>query len=47
MTGLGYGNIVPTTNLEWAVDSVIMATGASIYAKFFADFAVEIYMRNR
>lgn len=47
MTGLGYGNIYPTSNLEWAVDSVIMATGASIYAKFFADFAVEIYMKNR
>jgi hypothetical protein len=24
-----------------------MVTGASIYAKFFADFAVEIYMRNK
>jgi hypothetical protein len=47
MTGLGYGNIVPSTNLEWFVDSIIMATGASIYAKFFADFAVEIYMSNR
>lgn len=44
MTGLGYGNIVPSTNLEWFVDSFIMITGASIYAKFFADFAVEIYM---
>ena len=43
MTGLGYGNIVPTTNLEWFIDTIIMITGASIYANFFAKFAVEIY----
>ena len=43
MTGLGYGNIVPSTNAEWLVDSFIMITGASIYANFFANFAVEIY----
>ena len=42
MTGLGYGNIVPSTNSEWLVDSFIMITGASIYANFFANFAVEI-----
>ena len=43
MTGLGYGNIVPSTNAEWLVDCFIMITGASIYANFFANFAVEIY----
>ena len=43
MTGLGYGNIVPQTNLEYFVDIFIMITGSSIYAGFFADFAVEIY----
>lgn len=43
MTGLGYGNIVPSTNLEYFVDIFIMITGCSIYAGFFADFAVEIY----
>jgi hypothetical protein len=43
MTGLGYGNIVPSTNLEYFVDIFIMITGSSIYAGFFADFAVEIY----
>ena len=46
MTGLGYGNIVPSTNLEWLVDTFIMITGSSIYAGFFADFAVEIYNNN-
>ena len=43
MTGLGYGNVVPSTNLEYFVDIFIMITGSSIYAGFFADFAVEIY----
>jgi hypothetical protein len=47
MTGLGYGNIVPVTSLEYFVDMFIMATGASIYANFFAHFAVTIYGRNR
>lgn len=47
MTGLGYGNIVPTTDLEYFVDTFIMITGCSIYASFFADFAVEIYNQNK
>ena len=47
MTGLGYGNIVPSTNAEWLVDCLIMITGASIYANFFANFAVEIYKQNK
>jgi hypothetical protein len=47
MTGLGYGNIVPSTNLEYFVDIFIMITGSSIYAGFFADFAVEIYNQNK
>jgi hypothetical protein len=45
MTGLGYGNIVPVTNLEYFVDMFIMATGASIYANFFAMFSSTIYTR--
>ena len=47
MTGLGYGNIVPSTNAEWLTDCLIMITGASIYANFFANFAVEIYKQNK
>ena len=46
MTGLGYGNIVPSTNLEEFVDCFIMIIGASIYANFFANFALEIYKQN-
>lgn len=47
MTGLGYGNIVPSTNLEYFVDIFIMITGCSIYVGFFADFTVEIYNQNK
>lgn len=47
MTGLGYGNIVPSTDLEYFVDIFIMIAGSSIYAGFFADFAVEIYNQNK
>ena len=43
MTGLGYGNIVPSTNLEYFVDIFIMIMGSSIYAGFFADFALTIH----
>lgn len=42
MTGLGYGNIVPTTFWEYFVDIFIMITGSSIYANFFANFTVTI-----
>ena len=42
MTGLGYGNIVPTTGWEYFVDIFIMITGSSIYANFFANFTVTI-----
>ena len=46
MTGLGYGNVVPRSNLEYGIDMLIMVTGASIYATFFAHFAVTIYNSN-
>jgi len=46
MTGLGYGNIVPRTNLEYTVCMFIMVVGSSIYANFFANFIVTIYNRN-
>lgn len=46
MTGLGYGNIVPRTIVEYLTVLVIMIVGASIYANFFANFAVTIYNNN-
>jgi hypothetical protein len=46
MTGLGYGNVVPSTDFEYFIDMFIMACGASIYANFFANFIVTINNRN-
>lgn len=46
MTGLGYGNVVPSTDWEYFVDLFIMITGASIYANFFANFIVALNERN-
>jgi hypothetical protein len=46
MTGLGYGNVIPTTDLEIFIILFIMVTGASIYANFFANFIVSMNNRN-
>jgi hypothetical protein len=47
MNGMGYGNILPTTNLEWIVDILIMIAGCSTWGGFFADFTVELYKQNQ
>jgi hypothetical protein len=47
MNGMGFGNIIPTTNLEWFIDILIMIAGSSTWAGFFADFTVEIYKQNQ
>jgi hypothetical protein len=46
MNGMGYGNVIPTTDLEVFVINFIMVTGASIYANFFANFIVSMNKRN-
>ena len=46
MTGLGFAYIFPRTDLEYAMQSLIMVLGVSIYANFFGFFAVSIYNRN-
>lgn len=46
MTGLGFGNVVPTTDLEVLVIMPIMVTGASIYANLFANFIVSLNNKN-
>ena len=47
MTGLGFAYIYPRTDLEYAMQSMIMLLGVSLYANFFAFFAVTIYNRNK
>ena len=47
MTGLGFAFIYPRTDLEYAMQSLIMVLGVSLYANFFAFFTVTIYNRNK
>ncbi len=47
MTGLGFAYIYPRTNLEYFTQCAIMILGVSMYANFFAFFAVSIYNRNK
>ena len=42
MAGLGFAYIYPRTDLEYAMQSLIMFLGVSLYANFFAFFAVSI-----
>jgi hypothetical protein len=47
MGGIGFGNVVPSTNLEWVIVSVIEVLGASIYFGLYSDIAVEVYRTNQ
>jgi hypothetical protein len=47
MTGLGFAYIYPRTDLEYAMQSMIMLLGVSVYANCFGFFAVTIYNRNK
>ena len=47
MAGVGYGNVVPSTNPEWICDILVMIAGCSIYNGFFGQFAVAIYEQNK
>lgn len=47
MTGLGFSYPFPRTNLEYAMESIIIVVGVSIYVELFAHFVVTLYERNR
>ena len=44
--GAGFGNVVPSTNLEWAIDTVINLVGSSLVICMFVDFVTEFSMRD-
>jgi len=44
--GAGFGNIVPSTNLEWFVDTFLNLIGSSLFICNFVDFVMEYSMRN-
>jgi uncharacterized membrane protein YjjP (DUF1212 family) len=37
MSGMGFGNILPMSNGEWASSCIIFTMGCSIYLKFYSD----------
>ena len=39
--GAGYGNVIPSTNLEWLVDTFLNLIGSSLFICIFIDFVVE------
>lgn len=47
MNGLGFGNIVPSTNLEWFADIVISIAGSSVFAGLFGELAVVFFNKNK
>ena len=44
--GQGFGNIIPTTNFEWFVDTIINLLGKSAFGMIFVDFVMEFLMRD-
>jgi hypothetical protein len=47
MTGIGYGDIVPITNIEKLFSLLIMIVGATTYAGLFGAFVVIIEDLNK
>lgn len=44
--GAGFGNIVPSTNLEWVIGTFLNLMGSSLFICIFVDFVMEFQMRN-
>jgi hypothetical protein len=42
--GAGFGNIVPSTNLEWFIDTFLNLIGSSLFICIFVDFVTEFSM---
>lgn len=47
MTGLGYSYTFATTDLELAMESIIILVGVSLYVEYFALFVVTLYNMNK
>ena len=44
--GAGFGNLVPSTNFEWFVSTILNLVGSSLFICIFVDFVMEFQMRN-
>jgi hypothetical protein len=36
--GAGFGNVVPSTNLEWGIDTIFNLIGCPLFVCIFVDF---------
>lgn len=45
-SGAGFGNIIPSTNCEWFVDTLLNLIGSSLFICIFVDFTMEFSMRD-
>jgi hypothetical protein len=45
-SGAGFGNIIPTTTLEWFVDTFLNLIGSSLFTFIFVDFVMEFSMKD-
>jgi len=47
MSGMGWGNITPKTNLEFFCSCIVFTTGCTAYLKFYSDILYLIQMQNQ
>jgi hypothetical protein len=45
-SGAGFGNIIPSTNFEWFIDTFLNLIGSSLFVCIFVDFTMEFSMRD-
>ena len=45
-SGAGFGNVIPSTNCEWFVDTLLNLIGSSLFICIFVDFTMEFSMRD-
>lgn len=46
MTSIGYGDMIPQTNIEKILSLIVMITGASTYAAIFGNLVAVIDKKN-
>jgi hypothetical protein len=45
-SGAGFGNVVPSTNFEWFMDTIFNLVGSMLFMTIFVDFVMEFTMRD-
>jgi hypothetical protein len=45
-SGAGFGNIIPTTDYEWFIATLINLVGTCLFSCIFVDFVMEYLLRD-